>query len=162
MQETWSFSKDGENFNEAVYSTRANAIIAGAELGLESFHVGKCRPPIDLSNYLDVDNILKDAQAASEDWDTKFNTFDPDEEQLSYLAQKLKDAVDEWFEENPSLKPTWFIVDEPEEVCTYGELVSLALDEEVTVDKAAQLLSVSIEEFLFDKQEAKAKYQGRK
>lgn len=162
MQETWSFSEDGENFNKAGYSTRTGAIIAGAELGLESFYVGKGRLPIDLSNYLDVYNILEDAQAASEDWDTKSNTFDPDEEQLNYLAQKLKDAVDEWFEENPSLKPTWFIVDEPEEVCTYGELVSLALDKEITVDKAAQLLGVSIEEFLSDMQEAKTKYQGRK
>jgi len=115
--EQWCISADEGSGYYGDYPTKDAAIAAGRiEFDGDPFWVGKARPPKPLSNGVYADWVLESAQEDLDDeWFVEWNSFEPSEEQVADLQQRLRAVVDEWFA-NHGLQPGWFLVDDIERV----------------------------------------------
>ena len=115
MTERWTISDSEEGNYYGDYPSKDDAIATGlAELNGDPFWVGKARPPKALSHGIFADEILDQAQENLEDeWQVEWNDFEPTEEQVADLQQRLRAVVDQWFVDH-DLSPKWFLVDDVE------------------------------------------------
>ena len=117
MPERWTISSSEESQYYGDYPSKDEAIASGLiEFNGDPFWVCKARPPKDLSQGIFADSILEQAQENLEDeWCVDWNNFEPSEEQVADLQQRLETVVDQWFVDQ-GLSPKWFLVDDIERI----------------------------------------------